>query len=131
MLFMFFQFIICLRIKFLLSVEACYISKFWSGVVHVLVINKRIFHNDDRHETSQNEHENILLLSKRENGYKNLYCYQESFCWKSPKYLCKHTKMTAAKITKMTRTKFLLTHVTFYFQFSWPFNGFLISDKHR
>ena len=58
-------------------------------------------------------------------------CYQESFCWKSPKYLCKHTKMTAAKITKMTRTKFLLTHVTFYFQFFWPFNGLWISDNHR
>ena len=34
---------------------------------------------------AKNEHENILLLSKRENGYKNLYLLSRKFLLKIPK----------------------------------------------
>ena len=87
MLFMFFQFIICLRIKFLLSVEACHISKFWSGVVHVLVINKRIFHNDDRHETSlKRTREHLVVIKIWKRIQKFIYAIKKVFVEKRQKF---------------------------------------------
>ena len=83
MLFMFFQFIICLRIKFLLSVETFNILKFDLASSLSWLSTKRIFQNDDCHKISKTEHESIVLLSKHEKGYKNSYLLSRKFLLKN------------------------------------------------
>ena len=112
MLFMFFQFIICLRINFLLSVEACHISEFdLASFMSWLSKQKEFFLMMLVMKQDICEHEIRVMLSKHENGYKYLIITIKCFRRKASTVLSPIIRKKTL-MRKMKRKKMLVPRVT-------------------